>query len=89
MRYLDLTRNQQRFTKVLHKLFPTLPLQTSLQLIDLTEHFTVKRELLSDLFHTADYRGVITTVKDSGDHGIRVVVEQIANEIHRDVTRVH
>src|ERR1700722_16781114 len=83
------TCNQQGEPKVAHKLFPTLPLEPTLELIHLGEHFGIDRDLLFDLFDAADDGGVITSVEDSRDHGIGVVVQEVSNQVHGDVTRVY
>jgi len=48
---------------VAHKLFPALPLKPTLELIHLSEHFRINRDLLFDFFYAADHGRVITTIE--------------------------
>src|ERR1700722_5722340 len=83
------TRNQQGEPKVLHKLFPTLSLEPTLELVDLGEHLRIDRDLFFDLLDAADDGRVISSVEDPRDHRVRVVVQEVADQVHGDVTRVH
>ena len=55
-------------------------------MIYLREHFGIRRELFSDLFYPADDGCVVSSVEDSRDHGVGVVIEHVSNEVHSHVT---
>ena len=66
-----------------------LSLKTALELVDLGQHFRIRRKLLAYLLYSADHRRVVTAIEDPSDHRVRVVVEHVANEIHRDMAGVN
>jgi hypothetical protein len=71
----------------------TRPLHLTLELlrqrIDLGEQFDIDRDLFLDFFYCTDHRGVITTIEDSCDHGVRIIVQQVANQVHRNVASLN
>src|ERR1035438_1747045 len=83
------TGNQQGEPRVAHKLFPALSLEPTLELIHLSEHFWIHRDLFFDFLDATNHRRVIAPIEDSRDHGIGVVVQEISNQVHSDVPRVH
>ena len=83
------TTTAQPEPKVAHKLIPAIPLKAPLELIDLGEELSVDGELILDLLDTADNRRVVTPVEDARDHGVRVVIKEVADEIHGHVAGVN
>ena len=63
-----------------------LSLKTALKLIDLGQHFGIRRELLADFLHPTNDGCVVTAVKDASDHRVGVVIEHVSNEVHGHVT---